>query len=652
MSNPFFDDALAEDRPVAPGSFLAAEPQVHRSFAEMLASTEHPADVIERIQRPNAALFDASWDAARLSTHWGLFDAKLDAVDRRNKAILEATGIKLDNPYRGQIDPRAWWSPTALVDRSAGAVRDWLIGVGTDEDPEQTAVDRWMQQLADVAAAHPDKAALIRPDVSPQQDVLDAYHAAQARAAKAGADPNATPLTAFAGSLGAGMTDPEALASLVLPIGGPAKSMSVLGRAIEEAVKVGAVNAAITAVSEPDSLAARRQLGEPTGLGTIAQDLALSFLSGAIPGAAVGALRGPARIAAEALDRDTIGLGRAAERIDGSDRAVIDQRPAGVAPDVHAQAIEDATIRIQDPAAPPPEPPVPRGEANLDQPPGAHDLQAGWARLSEDLQARAEDLGVPPEQAAHVGLMSPSPEAWPALLDRLAREKPETEADARRVIAAAMAETTRMEATARALSGEAKPFGDWIEATPATWIDALEKLKTTKNGEIVGAIAHPALGTIDVPYGNARFGIRHIERKHPEVALDRLPEIVARSEILSRSERSAELFDGVTRTSIRLRYEHSWGGPSFEKRWLVTAFDPPEGRPEAVTGRASDVTETVSSPPPTSETMPQVGATVDPARPVDRLDEPPMPEGLRAADIEASALRREDVASLVDACRT
>lgn len=265
------------------------------------------------------------------------------------------------------------------------------------------------------------------------------------------------------------------------------------------------------------------------------------------------------------------------------------------------------------------------------------DLAAQRRVVTGELQA---------SHAAAVAATTGDPALQAAALAAIDAAKPRTVAEARKIASDVVSAENAVASSSAMLGAD---FGPKIEATPATFAAAFEEGRRLGTGEIVGALSHPGLGPIDAPIGNKRGGLIHIEKKHPEVPIAHLPEIIARSEIVERTARKAVLFDGATESIIRLRWEDGYGGPAIEKRWLVTAYEK-KGRPEAVTSRAPDEAATGSFAAPAKENIRPASSDIKDAVPMLRDDG--TVEIVSRADIEKVAAREEWMGDVINACKS
>jgi hypothetical protein len=119
------------------------------------------------------------------------------------------------------------------------------------------------------------------------------------------------------------------------------------------------------------------------------------------------------------------------------------------------------------------------------------------------------------------------------------------------------------------------PFGPIIDEANGDPQRAISRLLREKDGEVPAAVTRDDLGDIALVYGNEKFGLRHIEGKHPEI-LPQLPEILTNGELVHKIEGDRAYLqlpgDGASSAVIRL----NWDGA--DKTWLVTAFQDHQGQ--------------------------------------------------------------------------
>lgn len=145
----------------------------------------------------------------------------------------------------------------------------------------------------------------------------------------------------------------------------------------------------------------------------------------------------------------------------------------------------------------------------------------------------------------------------------------------------------------------AHPFGPRIEATADTWMDAVAQARALGSSEIAGALHHPDLGEICVPWsvqGDPNRGLSGLIARGRADVIARLPEIVA-SGTLEMGRTRARIHTADHIAVIRLDFRADKTSPTLEKRRLFTAFekDRPPGK---FAPSPASPGEAVSSPHP------------------------------------------------------
>ncbi len=141
---------------------------------------------------------------------------------------------------------------------------------------------------------------------------------------------------------------------------------------------------------------------------------------------------------------------------------------------------------------------------------------------------------------------------------------------------------------------------------------AIAKLLETRNGEAVAALYHPAVGHIDLIWGDAGankakgYGLAKIDRWHPEVIgdLQGILSTLVEDPKHPRNANTVQLENDGYRAAIGLNWK---GAP---KTWLLTQFD----NHEPSTGRRIDVPGTHAAErqaPPPSDPDPSVAGSGD-----------------------------------------
>lgn len=98
---------------------------------------------------------------------------------------------------------------------------------------------------------------------------------------------------------------------------------------------------------------------------------------------------------------------------------------------------------------------------------------------------------------------------------------------------------------------------------------AIARLMRDKTGEVPDAFVRDDIGDIGLVYGTRKMGLRHIEKKHPDV-LPQLTDIVRKGQIVERQPDRIVLAapgDPPLLAVVRLTFDE------MDKVWLITAYD-------------------------------------------------------------------------------
>jgi hypothetical protein len=173
-----------------------------------------------------------------------------------------------------------------------------------------------------------------------------------------------------------------------------------------------------------------------------------------------------------------------------------------------------------------------------------------------------------------------------------------------------------------ASGGRPGPFGREFPDATGDWQATLDVLRREQSGVVPGALEHPEIGSIDLPWGvegtnrQDGFGLAKLEKYHPDVVAD-LPAIIQSMSIRKREPGRIQLEGPYHRGAVRL----DWDGEA--RTWLLTAFakDPkrlPVGR-LAMEERAPGAPDDRRGAPGGRDGSPDRGAAVsiDQAGPLD-----------------------------------
>lgn len=337
---------LVLDEPSYP-SYTPAEPGFGRTFGDRLKdaapSLGHPLDTAVQagadIGSPEGReLAGAAFDATMFTRLISSRDVAMgEAAQQRIDRVAQATGVTLENPWRGGYAAEAMTAARA-------ARLD-----GSDEDVP-TARSIFEGKLAQVRQLHADKLSGIDLDTpiddigrelatSAEQRLTFAQQGFEAsgRSGVAGLAAEA------AGGITGGWRDPLTIASWAAgPTGAGGKT--ALMRVLSEGGVQAAFNLALTSIEKPFAQAFREERGAPVATRLLTPtEAGHALLFGFLGGVAV---RGGIE-----FGKSVLGAG---ERIAAADHAAIADRPAGVSADVHEAAIEQATAHVNDPVNVPP----------------------------------------------------------------------------------------------------------------------------------------------------------------------------------------------------------------------------------------------------------------------------------------------------------
>jgi hypothetical protein len=114
--------------------------------------------------------------------------------------------------------------------------------------------------------------------------------------------------------------------------------------------------------------------------------------------------------------------------------------------------------------------------------------------------------------------------------------------------------------------------GPRIAGLEDNWDGAVQVLRHLKAGDAVGVLHHPAVGRIDVIWGDKRGGLAHILAKpNGEQLVRDLPEVLASSTVTPGGTSRVFLENPTHKTVVVLDYLGQ------EKRWLLTAYEKGKG---------------------------------------------------------------------------
>lgn len=169
------------------------------------------------------------------------------------------------------------------------------------------------------------------------------------------------------------------------------------------------------------------------------------------------------------------------------------------------------------------------------------------------------------------------------------------------------------------LRGETGPFGPIFREEVGDPTAAIARLMRERRGEVPDAFAIPdgQIGNASLVYGTEKFGLRHIQKDHPEM-IARLPDLLRKGRVETDPQGQPRLYivddaDPANVAVVRL----DWDGA--DKRWLVTAFQDDWGkfardRKEAYRTDLTDARDPASSGQPKDSPTSSAKQEADPIR--------------------------------------
>lgn len=337
------------------------------------------------------ALWDTTRDLALYRDNSNSVDnAMAEAYERRNKAIFDATGEQLFNPYRGD------GKSASYVEEASRARSEGRDAYSLLEDRAQ----QWQQRAADLARRRPELAAVIAADRPIRQDAAALTRSAETAAAEASARAEQVELgiaRSLGNSLGGGVAamfrDPVQVAGLFAGggISGPARTVGV--RLLQTVLTEAAINAGIEGAIQVASQDWKKEAGVDASVSTSLEQVGLAALFGGGFGGVLQGGREVFRVLGRSVPEEAFSRAAAGEAQPGDLAAIADALGVKADPTALRTADIAAEQRALDRAA------------FGDPPAGMSDMEA------EALAAQAVRAAEAPDDGRSL------------MLDRLAREQ-------------------------------------------------------------------------------------------------------------------------------------------------------------------------------------------------------------------------------------
>jgi hypothetical protein len=235
------------------------------------------------------------------------------------------------------------------------------------------------------------------------------------------------------------------------------------------------------------------------------------------------------------------------------------------------------------------------------------------ARLGDRAFGFVANGTVEPRFGAFVAHFEADPERQAALMSVLAEGRPANWGEALKLVDDAVGGgrvqagpgvAARKPARLGSRYVEDGPFGPVFAGYESDFPAGAALLQRLGRGELRGALYHPAVGPIDVPWGTYDpvkengLALAKIVQKHRE-ALAWLPHDLARMKVESRSANRVRLIDGNRHAVVSLNFHGE------RKTWILSAYERKDSRPdESTMERPAALPDGAHSPhPPATDTI-------------------------------------------------
>lgn len=249
---------------------------------------------------------DSLWDATRelqvfRDNSNAEDNALIEAYERRNRAIFDATGVQLPNPRRdftGDLQ-----EANRLMDSGGDP---WTL--------MEKAERQWSDRAATLARERPEHAGIIGADRPIKEDAFAIARAAEGGFAKAQEQATAAGVggtRSLGNTLGGGIAgmlrDPLQVATLFVGGGASAPARSVVGRVLQTMLTEAAVNAGVEAGVQAASYDWKKSAGVEHGLGPSLQQVGLAALFGGGVGGLIAGGREVFRLTGKTVPEEAFG---------------------------------------------------------------------------------------------------------------------------------------------------------------------------------------------------------------------------------------------------------------------------------------------------------------------------------------------------------
>lgn len=261
-------------------------------------------EAVTTAEDARSSAVDGLWNAARdLQIYRDNANAEdnatIEAYERRNRAIFEATGVQLPNPRRD----------------FTGDLQEASRRIDSGGDPwalMEQAERRWSEQVAELARERPEHAGIIAANRSIRDDAAAiargaeaAFAAANAAADEAGVGGPRSMANVLGGGIAGMLRDPLQVGALFVG-GGSSTARGVIARVFQTMLTEAVVNAGVEAGVQAASYDWKKTAGVEHGLGPSLQQVGLAALFGGGFGGLLAGGREVFRLTGKAVPEDVI----------------------------------------------------------------------------------------------------------------------------------------------------------------------------------------------------------------------------------------------------------------------------------------------------------------------------------------------------------
>lgn len=280
-------------------------------------------DTVTAAEQARSSAVDSLWNAARdLQIYRDNANAEdnaiIEAYERRNREIFDATGVQLPNPRRdftGDLQ-----EANRLIDSGGDP---WALM----EDAER----RWSDQVAQLARERPEHNRVIGANRPIRDDAAAIARAAETGFARANAEAETSGVggirsagNVLGGGIAGMLRDPLQVATLFVGGGVSGPARGVVGRVLQTMLTEAAVNAGVEAGVQAAAYDWKKSAGVEAGLGPSLQQIGLAALFGGGVGGLIAGGREVFRLTGKTVPEEVLARAAGGETQPGDLPAIAD----------------------------------------------------------------------------------------------------------------------------------------------------------------------------------------------------------------------------------------------------------------------------------------------------------------------------------------